>query len=73
MEGSVHHQSRTLRTNGHVLWNVQFTSNIPSYDGRPLQTTQGEGYCIVYMDDILIYAESKEKLCEATLEVLKIV
>jgi len=30
-------------------------------------------YCIVYMDDILIYAESKEKLCEVTLEVLKII
>jgi len=32
-----------------------------------------KGYCIVYMDDILIYAESKEKLREATLEVLKII
>ena len=32
-----------------------------------------KGYCIVYMDDILIYAESKEKLCEATREVLKII
>jgi len=32
-----------------------------------------KGYCIVYMDDILIYTKSKEKLHEATLEVLKIV
>jgi len=32
-----------------------------------------KGYYIVYMDDILIYAKSKEKLCEATLEVLKII
>ena len=32
-----------------------------------------KGYCIVYMGNILIYAESKEKLCKATLEVLKII
>jgi len=32
-----------------------------------------KGYCIVYMDDILISAESKEKLREATLKVLKII
>jgi len=30
-------------------------------------------YCIVYMDNILIYTESKEKLHKATLEVLKII
>jgi len=30
-------------------------------------------YCIVYMNNILIYAESKEKLYKATLEVLKII
>jgi len=32
-----------------------------------------KGYCIVYMDDIMIYADSLEKLHEATLELFKII
>lgn len=32
-----------------------------------------KGYCIVYMDDIMIYADSLEKLHEATLELFEII
>ena len=32
-----------------------------------------KGYCIVYMDDIMIYAKTLEKLHEATLELFKII
>ena len=36
MESSFQNEQRTLWTNGDVLWIVQFTSNIPSDDGRHL-------------------------------------
>jgi len=32
-----------------------------------------KGYCIVYMDDIMIYADTREKLHEATLELFDII
>src|SRR5882762_4695037 len=37
MESGLQDEPRIIRTNSYVLWIVQFTSHIPSHDGRYLQ------------------------------------
>src|SRR5712671_3492148 len=37
MESRLHYQRRTIRTHGHVLWNDQFPSHLPSYDERHIR------------------------------------
>src|SRR5712671_5540313 len=36
MEGSLHHQRRTIRTNGHVLWPNELPGHLPNDDERYL-------------------------------------
>ena len=36
MEGCIQDKQGTIQTNCNVLWNVQFTSNIPVNDGHDI-------------------------------------
>ena len=48
MESSLQNQYRTIRTNGYVLWTMQFAGHIPSYDEwYPQRRTQRRmGHCL---------------------------
>jgi hypothetical protein len=43
MEGSLHHQSRVVRTKSNVLWTDQLSRNVSSHDERHLQRGNKRG------------------------------
>ena len=62
MEGSIQNQSRIIRTNGHVLWHVQFPATFQAMMDEIFKHEIEGTLIIVYMDDVLCFASSIEEL-----------
>ena len=66
MEGCVHHTLWALPTPGHVLQTMQLTPTFQAFMDSAFRGMIVEGWLVIYMDDVLVFMDTKEQCQEWT-------
>uniref|UniRef100_A0A0W0GFS8 Reverse transcriptase domain-containing protein n=1 Tax=Moniliophthora roreri TaxID=221103 RepID=A0A0W0GFS8_MONRR len=66
MESHLQDKLRAIQTNHYVFQTKQFAGNFPSFMNDILSDFIDEGWCVIYMDDILLFSTNQTKHREQT-------